>query len=255
MSQSHFSAQNNAVEKLWCKCHKQSTCTPITTINITPVTENLMLKASQDKCREISDSQSTYKSEFAQRQTYEYLKRKTVKTSRQPSSSSQRMKTTVTYMYSSEGSDPGRDWWLSHCILETYLQWLFSWKYQVSQKSSMSAPGGSLRSNNRYKAQARRHTFSHTIKYHSYKPLTSGEPDQTQEKLKDSIDAVLQLTITFLEWIPAHTGIMTNEMADQLAELGTEKSILYPVSHLFTTDAKTSTYNQKKAYFQSRTGL
>ena len=56
---------------------------------------------------------------------------------------------------------------------------------------------------------------------------------------------------TVLQWIPAHTGIQGNEMADQLAKEGREKE--QPPSHLSYREVKTLIHNKKKAIFHCKT--
>ena len=51
--------------------------------------------------------------------------------------------------------------------------------------------------------------------------LTSETPDDSQKRLMDNINELAQSTKVVLQWIPAHTGIAGNEIADQLAKEGT----------------------------------
>ena len=81
--------------------------------------------------------------------------------------------------------------------------------------------------------------------------LMSDEPDTTQKKLTENINTLAQTTYVVLQWIPAHTGIRGNEMADQLAKEGREKE--QPPSHLSYREVKTLIHNKKKAIFHSKT--
>ena len=74
--------------------------------------------------------------------------------------------------------------------------------------------------------------------------LMSGEPDTTQKKLTENISTLAQTTFVVLQWIPAHTGIRENEIADQLAKGGREKK--QPPRHLFYREVKTLIRNKKK---------
>ena len=60
-----------------------------------------------------------------------------------------------------------------------------------------------------------------------------------------------QTTYVVLQWMPAHTGIQGNEMADQLAKEGREKE--QPPSHLSYREGKTLIHNKKKAIFHCKT--
>ena len=81
--------------------------------------------------------------------------------------------------------------------------------------------------------------------------LMSDEPDTTQKKLTENINTLAQTTYVVLQWIPAHTGIRGNEMADQLAKEGREKE--QPPSHLSYREVKTLIHNKKKAIFHCKT--
>ena len=51
----------------------------------------------------------------------------------------------------------------------------------------------------------------------------SGEPDTTLNKLTENISTFAQSACIVLRWIPAHTDISENEIADQFAKEGREK--------------------------------
>ena len=131
---------------------------------------------------------------------------------------------------------------------------------------TVSAPGGRLCSN--YKAEILAiHNAAEIIQLWDRKPkkvvfltdslsalqaITSGQPDQTLKQLIGSINTLAQTTKIFLQWIPAHTGISGNEMADRLAKEGSADE--QPPSHLSYQEAKTLIKNKQKAKFRNRTG-
>ena len=53
--------------------------------------------------------------------------------------------------------------------------------------------------------------------------FTSETPDDSHKRLMDNINVLAQSTKVILQWIPAHTGIVGNEIADQLAKEGKKK--------------------------------
>ena len=59
-------------------------------------------------------------------------------------------------------------------------------------------------------------------------------------------------TCQTLQWIPVHTGIRGNEMADQLAKEGRKKE--QPPSHVSYREVKTLIHNKKKATVHCKTG-
>ena len=59
----------------------------------------------------------------------------------------------------------------------------------------------------------------------------------TLRKLKKSLNSLTSRTTAVLQWIPAHTGIHGNEMADQLAKEGSKKQ--QPKSKLSYQEANT----------------
>ena len=110
---------------------------------------------------------------------------------------------------------------------------------------SLSKPGGCLCSN--YKAEhPALYNATEALKQWERKPkkavflsdsvsasqsLTSETPDDSQKRLMDNINELAQSTKVVLQWIPAHTGIAGNEIADQLANEGRKKKD-QPSSHL-----------------------
>ena len=109
---------------------------------------------------------------------------------------------------------------------------------------SMSAPGGILCSNYRAEVLALLNATENIISWEekpkkavfltdslsALQAFMSDEPDTPQKKLTENISTLAQTTYVVLQWIPAHTGIRGNEMADQLAKEGREKE--QPPSHL-----------------------
>ena len=103
---------------------------------------------------------------------------------------------------------------------------------------SVSAPGGILCSNYRAEVLALLNATETIISWEekpkkavfltdslsALQALMSDEPDTTQKKLTENINTLAQTTYVVLQWIPAHTAVRGNEMADQLAKEGREKS-------------------------------
>ena len=85
--------------------------------------------------------------------------------------------------------------------------------------------------------RAQRNSLPHRLTVISTSPI-SGEPDATLKKLTENISTLAKSTcIVVLPWIPAHTGIKGNEIADQLAKEGMGKE--QPPSHLSYREVKT----------------
>ena len=72
------------------------------------------------------------------------------------------------------------------------------------------------------------------------------------KKFTENISTLAETTCVVLQWIPAHTGIRGNEMADQLAKEGREKE--QPALHLSYREVKTLILNKKKAIFHCKAG-
>ena len=73
--------------------------------------------------------------------------------------------------------------------------------------------------------------------------LASGNPeDYTLRNLLQSLNILTSRTTALLQWIPAHTGIHGNEVADQLAKEGSKKQ--QPKSKLSYREAKTLIRNK-----------
>ena len=72
------------------------------------------------------------------------------------------------------------------------------------------------------------------------------------KKLTENISTLTQTTCVVLQWIPAHTSIRGNEIADQLAKERRKKQ--QPPSHLSYREVKTLIHNKKRAIFHSKTG-
>ena len=129
---------------------------------------------------------------------------------------------------------------------------------------SVSAPGGILCSNYRAEVLALlnatepsfrgkrspRKQSSLQTHYQPCKP--SCLVNLTLKTLTENISTLAQTTRVVLQWIPAHTGIRGNKMADQLAKEGREKE--QPPSHLSYREVKTLVHNKKKAIFHCKTG-
>ena len=67
--------------------------------------------------------------------------------------------------------------------------------------------------------------------------LTSETPNDSQKRLMNNINELAQSTKVVLQWVPAHTGIAGNEIADQLAKEGRKKD--QPSSHLSYKETRT----------------
>ena len=130
---------------------------------------------------------------------------------------------------------------------------------------SVSVPGGILCSNYRaevlvllnatetisWEQKPKKAVFL-TDSLSALQALMSGEPDITQKKFTENINTLAQTTCAVLQWIPAHTGIRGNEIADQLTKEGREKE--QPASHLSYREVKTLIRNKKKTTFHCKTG-
>ena len=72
------------------------------------------------------------------------------------------------------------------------------------------------------------------------------------KKLTENISTLIQSSCVVLQWMPAHTGMRKNEIADQVAKKGRKKE--QAQSHLSYREVKTLIHNKKKAVFHSKTG-
>ena len=68
----------------------------------------------------------------------------------------------------------------------------------------------------------------------------------------DNINELAQSTKVVLQWIPAHTGIAGNKIADQLAKEGRKK--YQPSSHLSYKETRTLIRNRQKSTFSASIG-
>ena len=68
----------------------------------------------------------------------------------------------------------------------------------------------------------------------------------------DNIDELAQSTKVVLQWIPTHTGIAGNEIADQLAKEDRKKD--QPSSHLSYKETRTLIRNRQKSTFIASIG-
>ena len=73
-----------------------------------------------------------------------------------------------------------------------------------------------------------------------------------QKPLFWTLKALAQSVCVVLQWIPAHTGVRGNEVADQLTKKGRKKE--QRPSDLSYREVKTLIHNKKKAIFHSKTG-
>ena len=79
--------------------------------------------------------------------------------------------------------------------------------------------------------------------------LASGNPkDYTLRNVIQSLNSLTLRTTAVLQWIPAHTGIHGNEVADQLANEGSKKQ--QPIFKLSYQEAKTLIRNKRLADFK-----
>ena len=83
--------------------------------------------------------------------------------------------------------------------------------------------------------------------------LASGNPeDNILRKLIQSLNSLKSRTTAILQWVPAHTGIHGNEVADQLAKVGNKEQ--QPKSKLSYQEAKTLIRNKGLADYKHRNG-
>ena len=132
---------------------------------------------------------------------------------------------------------------------------------------SVSAPGGKLCSNYRAELLALLNATESIISWEekpkkvvflagslsALQALMSAEPDTSQKKLIENISTLAQTNCVVLQWIPAHTGIMENEIADQLSKEGREKE--QPNHNCSTEKSKLlSVIKKKKDIFHCQSG-
>jgi len=78
--------------------------------------------------------------------------------------------------------------------------------------------------------------------------LASGKPEITLRNLIQSLNSLTSRTTAVLQWIPVHTGLHGNEVADQLTKEGGKKQ--QPKSKLNYQEAKTLIRNNRLADFK-----
>ena len=79
--------------------------------------------------------------------------------------------------------------------------------------------------------------------------LASGNPEEyTLRNLIQSLNSLTSRTTAVLQWIPVHTGLHGNEVADQLTKEGGKKQ--QPKSKLNYQEAKTLIRNNRLADFK-----
>ena len=177
-----------------------------------------------------------------------------------------------------EGSGSGRDWQaLSSSILDTHLHRWLSWKchkkwrmwclHQAPRQTSIICVstwwGTVLKLQSRSPSTAecdRNHNFVGREAQESSLPhrltISPASPHVwwTWHNAKEAHiehQHPRQTTCVVLQWIPAHTGIRGNEIADQLAKEGREKE--HPPSHLSYREVKTLIHDKKKAILHCKT--
>ena len=88
---------------------------------------------------------------------------------------------------------------------------------------------------------------------YSLSVLALGNPeDNVLRKLIQSLNSLKSRTTAILQWVPAHTGIHGNEVADQLAKVGNKEQ--QPKSKLSYQEAKTLIRNKGLADYKHRNG-
>ena len=129
---------------------------------------------------------------------------------------------------------------------------------------TIAIPGVDLCSNYRAEAQTLL-TVTETVTHLETRPkqvvlltdylsvLASGNlEDYTLQSLMQSLNSLTSRTTAVLQWIPAHTVIHGNEVADQLAKEGSKKQ--QPKSKLSYQEAKTPIRNKRLADLKHRNG-